>query len=497
MTTGSDKRNLDVNGELEEVVYKTNENWKHETTLLKSVPSDSAFLYMSAFTGVKSCRVVLSFSKINLHHYLFFRRHLGLRRRLQFRLELAGIFDPKQGRSEHQPLGKPITAFEESWIASLTCLGAGIGPLAAGKLADSLGRKRTLLLIAFPMVAAFVTLSFATTVNLYYVARFVLGLGVGSVFAVLPTYLGEITQDHNRGKFGCLMTVFLTIGLLYPLAVGPFLSIKLFSFSCAVPLMLFLIFFSLFVPDSPVYLVSVGNTKGAREALRKLRNSDQVEGELKLMTQDLEQTQGLIVCIGLVVLQQFSGINAVLAFLGPIFEATGSGLSPYASTTTVGVIQVLGTLLTTSIVEKLGRKVLLVASTIGSCASIFLLGLYFYLKTSKIYDVSNIFWLPVVCVVVYIIVFNIGLGPLPWLVMSEVFPPHAKGVAAALTTCSCFMASFLVTLGFPIIVKLAGMTECLWLFGSFCLLGIVFIYCVVPETKGKSLAEIQQLLRKQ
>ncbi|KAJ8950727.1 hypothetical protein NQ314_007789 [Rhamnusium bicolor] len=206
--------------------------------------------------------------------------------------------------------------------------------------------------------------------------------------------------------------------------------------------------------------------------------------------------KGLTISLGLVILQQFSGINAVLAFMGPIFEATGSGISTYVSTIIIGTIQVFSTVLTSAIVEKLGRKFLLLGSTIGSCGSILLLGLYFYLKNSKIYNVDSIFWLPVVCLMVYIVSFNMGLGPLPWAIMGEIFPAHVKSVAAALTSFSCFLAGFGVTMGFPIIVESLGMAQCFWIFGSCCILSISFIYTVVPETKGKTLAEIQKILSK-
>uniref|UniRef100_V5I8P1 Facilitated trehalose transporter Tret1-1 n=2 Tax=Anoplophora glabripennis TaxID=217634 RepID=V5I8P1_ANOGL len=170
------------------------------------------------------------------------------------------------------PLGEAVSSIQESWIASLVSLGAAVGPLFIGKLADNLGRKKTLILLSLPMLVAFITLAFSNNITLFYVARFVGGLGVGSSFAILPMYLGEITENHNRGKFGCIMAVFITLGILYPFVVGPLVSLRLFSFSCAIPLMLFLIFFSLFIPESPIFLISNNCSEEAKEALMKLRS---------------------------------------------------------------------------------------------------------------------------------------------------------------------------------------------------------------------------------
>lgn len=421
----------------------------------------------------------------------------------------------KENDPSVNPLGEAVTPIQESWITALLYLGAAIGPLFIGKAADSFGRKKSLIILSLPMIASFVILAFATNITFFYIARFALGLGVGSTFSVLPLYLGEITENHNRGKFGCIMAVFITLGILYPFVVGSLLSLKLFSISCALPLMLFLIFFTLFIPDSPIFLISINSEKEAMESLRRFRNKSngQIQKELSEMSREIEKDKvqkggikdlfkvpnlrnGLVVSLGLIILQQFAGINAVLSFMGQIFDASGSDMSTYMSTILIGLIQVASTILTSATVEKLGRKPLLLVSSIGSCSSILIIGLYFYLKKSKIYNVESLFWLPVVCLMIYIISFNVGLGPLPWTIVSEIFPPNVKSEAAALTAFVCFLASFVVTLGFPTMAQSFGMAQCFWLFGFCCILGSIFIYAAVPETKGKTLSEIQQVLTK-
>ncbi|KAG5894122.1 hypothetical protein JTB14_004060 [Gonioctena quinquepunctata] len=422
----------------------------------------------------------------------------------------------KKSNPAVNPLGRPITPLEESWIASLYCLGAAIGPLFAAKLADHLGRKKALLTFAIPKLICLLILSFATDIKIYYATRLSMGLVVGSVFAIVPMYLAEISQTHNKGRIGSLMVVFLTSGVFYVFLIGPFLSVKVLTFSCAVPVMIFLVFFGLFIPESPVYLVGQGKTEEAAEALMKLRNKrqSQVQEELRKISDaiksehegkgrgvmDLFTDRGLrkalLVSLVLLMSQQFSGINAVIAFLEPIFEASGTSISAYVSTNLIGFVQVVSTIFTAVIVEKLGRKVLLLVSTIGTSISMALLGLYFHLQDDNVFDVELIFWLPIISLISFVILFSLGLSGLPWTITSEIFPSNIMPLALSLASFSCFLSSFLVTLGFPILLESHGMGKCFWLFSGCMMLSTCFIYYLVPETKGKTSAELQEILRK-
>jgi MFS family permease len=137
------------------------------------------------------------------------------------------------------PFGRPITPFEESWITSIISVGAAIGPLLAATVMDRIGRKKTMLMIAIPMIVSHLILAFTTSINLYYFSRFFLGIGAGCVYSVVPTYVGEIAENSNRGAFGCMMGLVCTAGTLFCYIIGPFVTIKTFCLILVVPPVVF------------------------------------------------------------------------------------------------------------------------------------------------------------------------------------------------------------------------------------------------------------------
>ncbi|ERL95872.1 hypothetical protein D910_00506, partial [Dendroctonus ponderosae] len=413
----------------------------------------------------------------------------------------------------NSPLSTPIDASQESLIASILCVGAAIGPFLFGYLADKIGRKKTLLSIAVPMIVGITTLAFTDQVKLYYFGRLLYGIGSGGVFTVLTMYTGEITADYNRGKFSCILGIFVALGVLYPFSIGGFLSVRIFCLSCFLPLQVFLIFFTLYAPESPSYLVRTSRydeaetalinlhslTKcHARDDVSELQRIQDLQAKTKGGVAELFNSKGtrkaFIISAGLLIIQQFSGINAVTGFMENIFRATGSSIPPQAATTLVGVIQVVTVFITSSLIEKLGRKFLLMASAMGAAASIILLGLYFFLHKHEFRLLEYFWWLPISCLLLYIVSFNLGLGPVPWTVLSEIFPDNVKSSASALISSICFGTSFVVTLAFPILSEMLGMAESFWLFGLCCIFGAVFVRFIVVETKGRNPMQIQEIL---
>ncbi|XP_044253232.1 facilitated trehalose transporter Tret1-like [Tribolium madens] len=417
---------------------------------------------------------------------------------------LNGSVDP-----DNNPLDPPATPSEESLIASLVSLGAIFGPLFAGLPVDQIGRKKTLLIVALPMITSFLIMAFAHSVVLFYIARLIMGVGAGSIYTILPMYLGEISEDHNRGTLGCLMSTFIASGLLFVYTVGPFVTIRSFCLMCLVPLGAFLVLFGVWAPETPQFLALKGDEEGLKGCLSKLRSVGEVDKEILRIKESLNRNRGglrelfqsrasrkgLVITVGFMVLQQLAGINAVNSYLHTIFDATGSGLSPEISSIIIGTVQVFTTMLTSSLVDKSGRRILLLLSVIGSGVSLVSLGLYFHLKTNN-FQVDTLSWLPVMSLVVFIISFNIGLGPIPWAVMAELFPPNVKSIASTFSSIVCFIGAFTITLFFPSLAEVLGMAQAFWFFATFCALGAVFIYFILPETKGKSLQEIQTLLDK-
>ncbi|XP_023015632.2 facilitated trehalose transporter Tret1 [Leptinotarsa decemlineata] len=419
----------------------------------------------------------------------------------------------KKSNLEENPLGRQLTPLEESLITSLYCLGAtAISPFA-GKLADSLGRRRLLLWIAFPKVICLLVLAFATNIWIYYITRFLMGIVLGIVFTVLPMFLAEISELHNRGTVGSIMNIFINFGILYIFIIGPFLSVKALTLCSIIPLLLFIVLFGFFIPESPVFLVSKNRNQQALKALVKLRGKQQsqVQDELRKLSKMIENgrkqrtnisnifkdrglSKGVVISIMLPLLQQFAGIYAVLAFMGPIFDASATGLSTYVATNLVCTIRVVSTFITAALMERLGRKTLLLISSTGTGVSLVFLGLYFYFKNDLEYDMSLFYWLPVTSVITYMVFYNLGLSGIPFILPNELFPSHIKALASSVASFSCFTSSFVVTLIFPVLRESAGMAVCFWLFLGFTMFGTIYIYIAVPETKGKMPTEVQEYL---
>jgi sugar porter (SP) family MFS transporter len=414
---------------------------------------------------------------------------------------------------DDNPFGRPITPFEESWITSLVSVGAAIGPLLSIPVMDRIGRKKTLLIVAVPMIVSHLILAFTTDINLYYFSRLFLGLGVGCIYSVIPTYVGEIAENTNRGAFGCVMGLMCTAATLLCYTIGPFLTIKAFCLVLVIPPVTFFMLFGLFAPESPYFLLMMGKENEAKLALRKIRNHF-VDKELEEMKKNVEKSRlvnvsirdslnskvirrGLLIGCGLMFFQQSSGITVMISYMQPIFDAAGSTLQPELSAIIVGVIQLITNFLTSQLVDTLGRRILLLCSLTGICLSHILLGTYFYLKTNNFDDaVSYLFWLPVSSMILYVIMCSIGIGPIAWSMIGELFPPHFRNYASGFVSSFCLSLAFLLALFFPNIKEIIGMAASFWIFALLSALGIIFVWLIVPETKAKSLHDIQLALER-
>lgn len=410
-------------------------------------------------------------------------------------------------------MGSPISKTEEGWIGSLLPLGAAIGPFAAGIAADTIGRKKTLLISAVPFIIAFILNIVATNVYYFFISRFLCGLSVGLVFTVLPMYIGEISDDEVRGSLGSLMQLFIVIGLLFSYSLGPYLSVQLFNIILLVPPVAFLVIFLFFIPESPYYLIQADNVDSAEESLMKLRVKSKydVQKELETMkglVQEAQQNKGnffdifksrgltmaLFLSVSLVTLQQFSGINIILFYTQDIFTDAGVSLAPEICTIIVGIVQVGASGATPMLVERKGKRFLLLVSALGMGLSQGVLAYFFYLKDDKHSDVSAIGWVPIASLIVYMIAYCLGFGPLPWAVMGELFPGNIKSVASTATASGCWVLGFLLTNYFGIVAELIGKSGSFGIFSVCCFGAILFTYKLLPETTGKSLQEIQDIL---
>ncbi|XP_063918705.1 facilitated trehalose transporter Tret1-like [Zophobas morio] len=417
--------------------------------------------------------------------------------------------------SDENPFDQPITADEDSWIGSLINIGAMIGPLPYGFISEKFGRKIGLLCIAIPHIISYLTLAFSRTVGLYYFARLLGGLAVGGGYTLLPTYVAEVSEDKHRGMMSATLNCFWTFGTLLPYVIGPYTSALWLNVILAcVPTSFFILFFFI-GPESPYYLIAKNKMDLAEQSLMKLRSQDQkgVETEMKQIQAELAENtdavsilkffknriymKGLFISVLLLVIQQLSGINAVLFYTQEIFIAAGaSDIAPEISSIIVGLVIFFSSFGTPFVADRAGRRILMLISLMGVTISHLAFGVYFYLKDRTSEDVSSISWLPLLSFLAYIVTFNVGLGALPWTISSELFPTNVKSYSAAIVSFSCWTTSFFVTKFFNDLQVGLGSGETFWLFSGCCFAGWLFTFIFVPETKGKSFQEIQEILER-
>ncbi|XP_016773033.1 facilitated trehalose transporter Tret1 [Apis mellifera] len=403
-----------------------------------------------------------------------------------------------------------ISKDEFSWISSLVAIGSAVICIPIGILTDMIGRKYSMLLMVVPFTIGWLLIIFAKSVIMFYIGRFITGLSGGAFCVAAPIYTAEIAENEIRGTLGSYFQLLLTTGILLSYILGTFVNMRILSIiSALVPLIFFVVF--MFMPESPSYYLKKGNEKFARKNLIKLRGIQyNIENELQNQKDALEETnknsvsfwilikskttlKSFIIAYGLMFFQQLSGVNVVIFYTNSIFEKANTGLNPSYSTIIVGVMQVLAVFVSTLIVDHAGRRILLLISIIFLCLTSCTLGIYFYLLKNEV-DVNSIKWLPLVSVCIFIIMFNMGFGPLPWMMMGEIFAPEVKSVAASSACLFNWILVFIVTKFFSDLSKTIDLDATFWLFAVICLIGTFFVYFIVPETKGKSLEEIQREL---
>ncbi|KAJ8920260.1 hypothetical protein NQ315_011921 [Exocentrus adspersus] len=414
--------------------------------------------------------------------------------------------------SSVNPLGRPITEDEDGWLGSLVNIGAMVGPLPFSVIAERFGRKIGLLCIAVPHIIAYLTMAFAKNIYIFYFGRIFGGLAMGGGYSLLPMYIAEISQDSNRGMMSLTLNIFWAIGNFLPYAVGPFTSIMLFNcFLACIPAAFFVTFLVVGV-ETPYYLAGIGKMDKAEKSLMKLRclGKEGVQKELESIKAHLkkdddghfsdilkrkELRKAFIICIILIVAQESSGSCAITFYLQPIFESAGTNLSADISALIVGVALLISSFIAPFVVDKLGRKLLTVTSCLGMFGSLLMLGIFFYIQDSTAQSTENILWMPIFSLIFFIISFNIGMGCIPWTLCSELFPNNVKQIAASSVSSTCWITTFLITRFFNDMNDHMGRAGTFWFFAATCFASAIFSIIFVPETKGKSFSEIQDMLK--
>lgn len=309
----------------------------------------------------------------------------------------------------------------------MVTLGAAMVCLVIGTVIQMLGRKLTMLLLVIPFTIGWALVTWAANLSMLFIGRFLLGISGGAFCVAAPTYTAEIAQADIRGTLGSYFQLMLVIGVLFSYIVGSNSTVFTLNLICAaIPLVFGAIF--VFMPETPVYLVSKGRKEAAAKSLKWLRGSDydysaeladlqaQYESDKKnkvsLMAALSRRStiKAMFITLGLMFFQQMSGINAVIFYTKDIFEAADTGIDSGLATIIVGVMQVISVFVSSIIVDKAGRRLLLLPSAVTMSLCTILLGVYFFMKDQNKDSVASLGWLPIAALCVFIILFSLGFG---------------------------------------------------------------------------------------
>ncbi|XP_057658235.1 facilitated trehalose transporter Tret1-like [Diorhabda carinulata] len=417
--------------------------------------------------------------------------------------------------SNINPLGRPITTAETSLMVGLPGIIALPAAILFAKLADVIGRKRCMQVIGFGMLFSLIGLAFSNSVPLMITFLTCMSYLFSATSCVFSIYFTEICEDHNRAKFGSLLSTCLILGQLYSNAIGPFLGIRYYSLLLAAPLLPFLIFF-FFAPETPMYLFAKGKKDECLQALRKLR-SNKSEGELlndfnkilgnltlaekheKKNISQLFSTKesrfGFLLGVLSMLFQTISGGPILIPLIAPIFNQYNLIISGETVAVSISIVKVMSLFLTFMIIERIGRRPLLIVSSAGSGISMLLLGTFFYflIIDSPLFD--QVQWLPFPVILFYYLVYGIGLCSIPTPMISVLFTIEMRSMSSSLVFTIEHVLVASCQLVYPLLAESVGSHWCMWIFAINCFIASLILYWLMPETRGKSIDEIQHIFK--
>ena len=395
--------------------------------------------------------------------------------------------------------------FEQQAIVGALLLGAVLGAICSGYLADAVSRRWTKVISGAIYALAALGCAFSQTADQLIAARFILGISVGTASFVSPMYLAELSPKRIRGGLVSFNQLMIVGGILAAYIVNFALkgigddNWRWMLGLGAVPGAALAIGMA-FMPYSPRWLVERGRDDEAKAALARTHRDEEVDEELKEI-KEIAQREGsirdlfgsavrpmLIVGLGLAIFQQIVGINTIIYYAPTILSFSGTSTAgAIGQTVFIGITNVIFTVIAILLLDRLGRRVFLLIGTIGLTVALVVLGAFFYSATLQ----ADASWLSLVALVVYIASFAMGLGPVFWLMISEIFPLELRGPAMALCTVANWSFNFIVSYTFLTLVGDLGKAGTFWLYAVVGVIAVIFFARLVPETKGRSLEEIQ------
>lgn len=404
-----------------------------------------------------------------------------------------------------------LNEMQVGWAVSCLIIGCIAGAASAGVVGERFGRKKTLITAAILFIIGSIGAAIPDTFNQYIVFRMIGGVGIGITSTLCPLYNAEIAPAKYRGRLVALNQLATVTGIFLVYFTNLWIAGLgdeawgittawrwMFAFN-AIPGTLFLVLLFV-VPESPRWLIKHGKAAQALPILLRIHGETlakqevlDIKASFKEVNSSIRQLFSpgiriaLIVGVGLAVLQQVTGINAVMYYAPEIFKETGAGTdAALIQTILVGLINFLFTILAIWLIDRVGRKVLLLIGSSIMTISLAVIGLAFHSGNTS-GPIVLIF------ILVYVAAFAISLGPVVWVLISEIFPNRIRAKATAIASMALWLGNYVVSQSFPPMLASAGPAITFWIFGVLSLVTFVFTWRIVPETKGKSLEDIESL----
>lgn len=404
-----------------------------------------------------------------------------------------------------------LNAAQEGLAGASAILGCIPGAMLAGFLSDRFGRRKVLFLCAILYAVSGILSAVPRTFSEFLAARFISGLGIGASSMICPIYVAELAPASKRGRLGSLFQLGIVTGIFLTLFVNAWIQSRgdaawnaalgwrwmLGAEVLPAALLLGLLFL---VPESPRWLVQAGRDADAQRILESVTTPEQARVELSAVREALGAEQGsfselfhtrfrkpLLIAAALMAFSQFSGINAIMYYSTKIFTTAGVGVeNAFFSSVIIGFINLLFTFVAIAFVDKGGRRLLLLIGLAIQVAALGAVGLMFHAGVNGPPLLAGVLF--------FIAAFAMALGPIPWIFSSEIFPTRVRGRAMSVATFTIWTSCYVVAQTFPMLNDnpAIGPAKAFWVYAGFSLAGFLFVLACVPETKGRSLEEIER-----
>jgi SP family xylose:H+ symportor-like MFS transporter len=410
-----------------------------------------------------------------------------------------------------------LSPAEIGWAISSALVGCLIGAFVSDMVSDRFGRKKSMMLAAILFLACSIGTAIPESFTVFVIFRIIGGIGVGLASMVVPMYIAEIAPAEKRGALVAYNQLAIVIGIVVVYFVNYFIALqgsadwnlhtgwRLMFASEAIPSILYLLLVFA-IPESPRWLLEKGRKDEASKVLQKFNPGEKIENLLTNISSSLSGNQdkswklllsptmrrAMVVGIGLSIFQQITGINAILYYAPEIFKSFGSDANAsLLETSILGVTNLIFTIVSIYLVDKVGRKPLLNIGSLGMFVSLAVVGYAAYNHITGM-------WL-LVFLMLFMGSFSISWGPVVWVLLSEIFPNRVRGLALSIAVFIQWVANFVVSQTFPMLTENTYLKQTFngafpfWLFAFFCISAFLFVWKLVPETKSKTLEEMDAL----